>query len=154
MEYGFSIILFFTVLLILLFSYILLTMDIFYKVVGENPGSFLLYPLRKTKYIILTALYIILLIAIIFSTIFFPLELSKARKHKFLNSSKTKEVEGIITKIDSIHLKNGKKAVAHLNYKIDDKNYEFELNNPNRKFKINQKLKYSLKHHDMFKIIK
>jgi hypothetical protein len=155
-EYGSSMILYLTLLLLLMFSYIVLTMSTFEKFIGENPKSFILYPMKKIKYIVLTTIYVIILIFLAFSTFLISLGFSENRKNNILNSSETRNIEGLIIKTDSILLKNGKKPVAYLNYKVDDKNYQFELSNQNKKYKLKQKikLKYSLKHHDMFKIIK
>lgn len=154
-EYGSSIILYLAFPLLLMFSYIILTMSAFEKFIGENPGSFLVYPMKKIKYIVLTTIYVTIIIFLVFSTFLISLEFSENRKNNILNSSETRDIEGLIIKTDSILLKNGKKPVAYLNYKIDKKNYQFELSNQNKKYKLNQKikLKYSLKHHDMFRII-
>jgi hypothetical protein len=141
--------------LLLLFSYVGLTLSTYERIAGENPGSFFFNPWKKIRYIVLSSLLTITLVILIFSTIFISLELSKNRKNKFLNSSETKNIEGLISKTDSIPQRYGKRPVAYLNYKINDNDYDFELSNPDGKYKVKQKvkLKYSLEHPDMFEIL-
>lgn len=145
-----------TFLLLLLFSYIVLTSSIYEKIVGENPGSFFLYPWKKVKYVFLSAVLIVSLGVLVFSTLFLSLELAVQRKNKILSSSETSKMNGVISKVDSIPYKYGKVPVAYLNYKVENENFEFELRNENQKYKVNQNIqvKYSLKHPDMFEIIK
>lgn len=140
---------------LLLFSYVGLTMSTYEKIVGENPSSFLLYPWKKIKYIFLSGGLTVVLVVLIFSTLFISLELAKQRKMKFLNTPDTNNIEGIISRLDSIPQRYGKRPVAYLHYKINKEDFEFELNNENSKYTLNQKiaLKYSLKHPDMFEIL-
>ncbi|MFZ4928330.1 hypothetical protein [Chryseobacterium sp. Mn2064] len=146
----------FIIVLLLLFSYMGLTMSQAEKIIGKNPGKFLHFPLRKIRYIILSTLYTIIIIFLVATTFSLSLRLSKNRKNTILSSSETKNMTGFIIRTDSIKQRYGKKPVAYLNYRIDNKNYEFEFDNQNEKFKIHQKikLKYSLEHPDMFEIIK
>jgi|GEM_PF-4284927 len=142
-------------ILLLLFSYIGLTLPVYERIAGEDPGNFFFNPWKKIRYLILSSLFIITILILIFSTVFISLELSKKRKNHFLDSLQTKTIEGIISKTDSIPLRYSKKPVAYLHYKINDQEFEFELNNPDKKYIIKQKikLKYSLEYPSMFKII-
>lgn len=143
------------IVLLLALSYMGLTMSLAEKIIGENPGKFLFFPLRKIRYITLSTLYTIILIFLVFITISLSLKLSINRKNTILSSSETKNMTGFIIRTDSIQQRYNKKPVAYLNYKIENKNYEFELENKNEKYKIHQKLKlkYSLEHPNMFEII-
>ncbi|SDH90371.1 hypothetical protein SAMN05421846_102458 [Chryseobacterium taeanense] len=140
---------------LILFSYVGLTLSIYEKVAGENPGKFFWYPWKKIKYVFLSGFMTIFLIILIFGTLFISLELSKQRKYKFLDSKETDKITGFIAKLDSIPKRYGKRPVAYLNYSVKEKKFEFELENKNSKYKLNQKikLKYSSKHPDMFEIL-
>lgn len=149
---GIPIILF----LLLMFSYIGLTLSTYERIVGENPGNFFFQPWKKIKYVFLSAVSIVTLLVLLFATLIISFELSKQRKKRFLDSSETNKVVGIISRLDSIPLRYGKRPVAYLNYKIENKDFEFELRNENGMYKRNQKIKvkYSLVHPDMFEITK
>lgn len=154
-KYNNDSIFFILIFLSLGFSLIILFFPILEKIEGQNPGSFLLYPLKKIKYIILNIFcysFLIGLMCFIFAISNF---LSENRKYRFLNSSNVNITEGRINKIDTVMIRSGKKPVAYLNYKVAKKIYDFELLNKNRKYILNQKvkLKYSLEHPDMFEVL-
>ncbi|WP_312176075.1 hypothetical protein [Chryseobacterium sp.] len=140
---------------LILFSYVGLTLSTYEKVVGENPGKFFWYPWKKIKYVFLSGVMTVFSIILIFSTLSISLELAKQRKYKFLDSKETNKIIGFISKLDSIPQRYGKRPVAYLSYSVKEKKFEFELENQNSKYKLNQKIKikYSLKHPDMFEIL-
>lgn len=100
-QYGDSII-FFIAFFSLLFALVILFLPVVIKIDKKNPKKFIFNPFGRIKYIFIYGLFMIFLIAILFTLFSVPISLSEHRRDNFLNSSKVSLVQGKISKMDTI----------------------------------------------------